>query len=302
MFPSDLGGSRAVYDFLGPDIDAGFRASSHSAKHLLVLSAELGWLLSGKCGPDFPPRLRVVGYKQLKGVWSGRYYPIVVYHRDWNDLPKQLSYDDRFTSEVIRRASGRSTLLEQSLAKVFDETGRRGRAEKLAERIEKSTPPTTTAVKAAVPDDMEVHCAAVCFNEHGDVLVGKRPETKRVQAGRWEFGCGRLRNGQDFATCIKTDYLADFGVEVELVPAEDPVPIRTYAVTKSGRRVPGIIFVAKILGKVTSPNFNREKHTEIKWLAPKDARNFEASGCVPDFAGTIDAAVRLLDQLAAPTT
>lgn len=69
-------------DFLGPDMDTGFRIGKCTKSGMLVSSIELAELL-GECQAEFAPMLgKVVGWEELKGVWNDQRYPII-----WIDFP-----------------------------------------------------------------------------------------------------------------------------------------------------------------------------------------------------------------------
>lgn len=63
-------------DYLGPDMDTGFRIADCGHPGLMVISMELAELLAET--PDQRDQLagHVVGWKRLKGVWDGIPYPI----------------------------------------------------------------------------------------------------------------------------------------------------------------------------------------------------------------------------------
>jgi hypothetical protein len=70
-------------DYLGPDMDTGFRIGKYTHPGLLSVSMELLELILGtppnRNGNDF--RIKVVGWRSLKGVWDNLPYPII-----WLDL------------------------------------------------------------------------------------------------------------------------------------------------------------------------------------------------------------------------
>ena len=288
MFPVSSGGEARAFDFLGPEIDAGFRLSFHSAKRLLVVSAELAWLLSGHVGAEFPQRLRFLGLRKLKGVWSGRHYPLVLYQREGIALSSLFAYDDGEDSETIGAAMHAQPANPPTLQRILEEAGRMERAQALLAAIQPVQHSST--VHATLTDELEVHCVAVCFDAGGRALVARRPPGKQVAPGQWEFGCARLRSGQAFADAIRADYLGDFGLHVEVIGSK---PIDTYTINK-GRSVPGIIFAATAKNPAAAAtSFSRAKHTEIRWISPTEANSLATAspGCVPDFLkNLVDAA------------
>lgn len=69
-------------DFLGPDMDTGFRISKCTRSGMLVASVELAELL-GECQGKYAPMLgKIVGWEELKGVWNDQRYPVI-----WIDFP-----------------------------------------------------------------------------------------------------------------------------------------------------------------------------------------------------------------------
>lgn len=69
-------------DFLGPDMDSGFRVAKCTRSGMLVVSTELAELL-GECQAEFAPMLgKIVGWEVMKGVWNDLRYPVI-----WVDFP-----------------------------------------------------------------------------------------------------------------------------------------------------------------------------------------------------------------------
>ncbi len=71
-------------DFLGPEMDTGFRIGKCTRAGMLVVSVEMAELLS-ECQAEFQPmRGKIVGWETLKGVWNDQRYPVI-----WVDFPDQ---------------------------------------------------------------------------------------------------------------------------------------------------------------------------------------------------------------------
>jgi hypothetical protein len=105
--PSDIGkmtiyprniivetGRSPTRDFLGPEIDVGFRISDFALRRRLVVSAELACILyrSRTQYPGIEDQLKIVSLQTLKGVWNGRHYPIIWFERDWANAAKTLLF------------------------------------------------------------------------------------------------------------------------------------------------------------------------------------------------------------------
>lgn len=77
-----------LQDYMGPEIDIGFRIGKYTFPGIIVVSLELAYILvdSQLKRVKEIERLRVVdtGWEELKGVWEGNKYPIL-----WLYLPKK---------------------------------------------------------------------------------------------------------------------------------------------------------------------------------------------------------------------
>jgi hypothetical protein len=92
-------GQVRIYDFIGPDIDIGFRTSHFAHRGFLLVSAGLAHSLLG----DAAGRMKIVSYERLKGVWNDRPYPIVWYTDDWTDVARHFYYDERWNNPLVER-------------------------------------------------------------------------------------------------------------------------------------------------------------------------------------------------------
>lgn len=281
---------RAAKDFLGPDIDAGFRISRFVERNRLVVSAHLAGLLFEErenC-PEIEKRLKIVSYESLKGVWDGRRYPIVWYEEDWERIEDSFLYDEHLNSDLVAKI--RITKVEgqehelKNIHKVFDDLGKLEELNCVLGLL-REQPATIDdeVVEIEVPlhKRSEVHCVAACFDKSGKVLLAKRPSTKKRFPGKWELGCSQLQLGETFEECLKNAYRRDFAAELDL--PSNPIPVASFSIEDEGerRRIPGVIFAAF----VTNPEsvegaYLREKHTEIRWLDPH-SDEVQADDCVP---------------------
>jgi len=286
-------------DFLGPDIDTGFRISKFALRQRLVVSAELACLLYRERTnlPGIEDQLKLVTFEMLKGVWGGRHYPIVWFERDWSKVPESFLYDEPFLSPLAKRVKDGlpSDAILKRVEKVFADLGRAHQVDVLADLLERAySQSDSDTVEIEIPKDRyaEIHCVAVCFDPNGRALVGRRPETKRRFPGSLEFGCGQLRLGESFCDCLKRAYRDDFGADL-LLPS-NPVPVGTFEIQDAAERrvIPGIIFVAEVQNsEEVEKHFSHEKHSQLLWIRQGE---FDASAesCVPDFPVTLESAFR----------
>ena len=78
----DTAGSTVLTEFQGNDIDSGFRISKHNTNpRRLTLSLELAYILSKD--KSYNPKLHIISYRKLKGIWGGKPYPVIWYHDEY---------------------------------------------------------------------------------------------------------------------------------------------------------------------------------------------------------------------------
>lgn len=292
------GKSEKNRDFLGPDVDVGFRISKFALRQRLVVSAELACLLYRERGNmrEIEDQLRIVSYEILKGIWRNRHYPIIWYEPDWSKVPNSFLYDEPLLSPLAK--SAKDAPLENSslkfVEKIFDDLGKKANIDILMDLLANAhLRPSSSEIEIEIPTDRhaEVHCVAICFNREGQVLIAKRPEGKSRFPNAWEFGCGQLRFRESFADCLKRAYFDDFGVDLDI--PKPIVPIDTFEIDDQTQRrlIPGIIFIAEAPHAPELPlRIAHAKHSEVRWIAPE---NFNTSGlvCVPNFSETLKRAV-----------
>lgn len=295
MEVADLGvGTPGRVDFVGPDVDIGFRIAKYAQHNFMVLSAPLAHFLSLYGGSDWEERTRVVSYEALKGVWGDRRYPIIwTSHSStaWQDLRGALDYDAPFRFPWLAAPVSREPDPLERIGEVMRQLDRESEAAEFRAAISR---PAANLLLQSEPLNAEklaeVHCVAICVDE-SRVLLAKRREGKATLPGRWEFGCAQLRPNQDFKTCLREHYAADFGVQLTSIW---PDPVRTYVLEKPGRTIPGLIFAATVLDSETASS-NEDKHSELRWLSRDEIEALDDDACVPDLK---DSAIAALDVVA----
>jgi len=83
-------------DYLGTQIDEGFRLTKHSYKKMLALSPELTYIIFSKFEDQiiWQNNVRLFGYAILKGIWNNRYYPIILYCENiLSEAPYDFNYN-----------------------------------------------------------------------------------------------------------------------------------------------------------------------------------------------------------------
>lgn len=278
-------------DFLGPDIDLGFRISKFAERGRIVVGAELAYLLfreSTQASLSWVnEKLKIVSYERLKGIWDDRYYPVIWYEENWN--PKSMFlYDEEFTSVMASKIKENKTQKIEMLPKIFRDLDKEIQLERILDALKTgSAPQQAQSVKGIAPSfQAEIHCVAVCFNEDGRILIAKRSSEKRRLPNIWEFGCGQLKFGQTFEECLRQSYEADFNAKLEFYGKVHPVSCFTLDDPDEGRKIPGIIFIARI----TNPNDVRvvaSNHADLAWFNPAEPDSLGQNETVENFSETV---------------
>ena len=121
-----IGSVSTGLDFLGPNIDEGFRMAAHSLQGKIVLDPKIAFLLSEN-KPAFSDSeyAKIVDFVSLNGIWGGRKYPIIWYTSEWRDKDKLFLYDDQYENSIVcaYTANPRRTKHIRYIEKVFDDLG-----------------------------------------------------------------------------------------------------------------------------------------------------------------------------------
>lgn len=131
-------------DFVGPDIDIGFRISKYAEKEKLVIGADLAYMILKAKAPrgikkdDLVKNLRIVSYEDLKGIWNDRYYPVIWYYKDWEKIKNTFEYDDRFKSGIINNVCLDQVHYLGELPKIFQQLNLRDEKDNLLRILKES--------------------------------------------------------------------------------------------------------------------------------------------------------------------
>ncbi len=291
------------FEFIGSDIDAGFRISKYTRARRLVISFELACLMMHR--KPYEDRMHIITYSKLKGVWNDRLYPIIWYYDETKNMKngkiisfqESIPFDAKEIDDIYKDLREENRPFEgylyddisKALTKVALDRGLEGKIEKI-ERIIKSDKKIVSNFFSNTR--MELHCVAVCFNPKGEILIAKRNDRK-LQPGKWEFGCAKANYKEPLIKTIKREYKDDFGIDIELEIDDlrndsQPKPLAIYSISKDKEMHKGIIFIAKILsGEIC---VNPDKHSEYRYISEDQVSSLNEDDFVPDGIDTINKA------------
>jgi hypothetical protein len=92
-------------DFVGKDIDIGFRISKHVPRAKIGISANLAYVLLEIDEEYYRNVLFLASYELLKGVWNNKRYPIFIYLRKENrcNFISSFHYDEKFDNPIVKK-------------------------------------------------------------------------------------------------------------------------------------------------------------------------------------------------------
>lgn len=303
--------NRKIFEFMGNDIDAGFRIKQFTYSRQLVLSFELAYLIKkfishGECKNI---ELIHMGYKPLKGIWYDRPYPIIWYYdKSYKkvDFLQSLPYDAETDNSLIKdyglKHSCRYNFKKKELfEKIANDLGLCDKLmiiKQTLKNVEKSIEINDWLYNE---DELHLHLAAVCCDfKNKRVFIAKRSTARGKYSACWEFGCAKANKSQGYIECIKKEYEDDFGLKIKIMVSSDrgeqcPTPYALYEINENSEEFQsdkGIIVYAKIMNDNIDEFANKKdykKHECSLLLTEEAARKFlsENEESVPDFKDTI---------------
>lgn len=301
------------YEFMGIDIDTGFRLSKETRARRLVISFELAYLLMKR--KEYEKRMNIVTYRVLKGVWNNTAYPIIWYYdSDKNLDDKDMTFaqsmpfdavdQDKIYSEFFEDIKNKkyAEYMYNDVQKALEKICCDRKLSNKINTIEKLLENTSRNRRFIKNTKLELHCAAVCFNSEGEVLIVQRA-AKDYLPGKWEFGCAKANYTMDLVEIIQNEYKEDFGIDIKLVLDENrsdkqPIPLAVYTINRKEELHKGIIFIADIVGGEIDLKESK-KHTDYKFVREKDLITMEKEGMefVPDALDTMKKAFDLRHKI-----
>ncbi|EOC99333.1 hypothetical protein [Caldisalinibacter kiritimatiensis] len=303
-----LGFEENLTDFIGMDIDEGFRLSEYTSQNKLVIDSKIAYLMNKYkdevyhlCDYVVEDRIRIVGYRKLKGIWNNRLYPIIWYHKNWSNPQSMYLYDEHEMSDIVRELKEKEykTQPVEKINKIFDEIGCKDKV-KAMEDIIKSAKKENKFFPLKDEHLVELHFAVVCIDISTDKALIVKRQDRELLDQKWEFGCAKATKIKSIEESVIDEYYNDFNIKISLIKDEDrqqdiqPKPIAVYNIPKSPYLHKGVIFLGVFDGAKYSIKLT-EKHKEHKFLFKDEINQFNEDA-VPDFKDTLEKAFSLYEK------
>lgn len=114
-----------INDFVGTDMDEGFRIAKYACHHKIIFSCAFAYLLlktEVSADDSILPNIKIVSLKILKGIWNGKHYPIIWYTPNWDKYNDEYIYSEHLTNEMLLNAKENKTEEITFLTKILTNT------------------------------------------------------------------------------------------------------------------------------------------------------------------------------------
>ena len=323
VIKKNVNGEQSFVDFLGNDIDTGFRIGKYTRDGQLSLSFELAYYLHQILTHDDKAKLYLITYKKLKGVWNDHYYPIIWYYNKLDSkmpktLEKTFKYDDYDKNDLIKEYYDNMNAESELSKKIYKKHHGKNimfscknkmfkkliRDLHLEDKIKEmdvlfNSYPTHSILNSEIP---QLHCAVVCYVQEDNgpikIMIGKRGRAKKLAYQKWEFGCAKANVKESLVDEIEKEYKEDFGIDIELImdngrSDQQPYPFAVYSIHKGKKNITqfGMIFAARITSVEELKTRIHEngfiKHSKVRLLSENELDALNDKDCVPDFKNTV---------------
>jgi ADP-ribose pyrophosphatase YjhB (NUDIX family) len=302
-------------DFLGFQIDEGFRIGGFARQNVIVLGASLALLLlkdnsevdsrikkglKKEINKDIfaiKEKIRVIAYEKLKGIWRGHYYPILWYCDSWktHDI---FQYDETYntkTNKYIEKLKEQKNInfSEQKKLSVLEELERIFKDINLPIPDFKKTIEESEKKPLEIDKKSEMHVTLICTNKDVDkVLLVLRSSDEPRFPGVWEFGCGYIKKEEIIKEAITRTYKEKFNLTVEIL---NETPISTYHFRKNENTiVNGLIFIGYAAESKIDDN---NKYEKIEFKSLEDIQKIDKEKCMDKLQENVEKGVKEIKKI-----
>ncbi|MFI3283835.1 MAG: hypothetical protein R3Y57_02000 [Erysipelotrichaceae bacterium] len=263
-------------EYLGTDIDTGFRIAQFTSANRLVVSFELAalFLKEPSLHQDFD-KIHFVGYRPLKGIWQGNPYPIFMYHGD-----KSVSFKDSIKDTSNPKTAVLKEYLQTYDSRIVKPNYKSYEEQILSELCENETlnkevvqlVDIIRAQNGALPEiplpRLRVHYSVLCyciFEGHIHFMIAKD------DFNTLGFGGAMMNHNLQYLDTINAYYLVKHGFELKFINDDryhDPIP-RIMSTYQLPDKTCGSIFLAEMDTNEMLENFiNENTHFYTSENAP----------------------------------
>lgn len=323
--------NKFILDYLGKDMDAGFRVKALAQSRQLIVSFELAQIIHEvEMQKNLQNTLYIMGYEKLKGVWNGSLYPIIWYHNqsivtEINDATNNRTvdqlmdcsfqnnflYNEYESNKYIKSYLSRNRMLKGNisypfydspidmydvnvaLSKIEADQGLKWKFESLKSLLGNGE--SFTVNKENGENSLELHCAVVCYDSDSKrIMILKRNQNHASNCGAWEFGCAKIMGYKPIVEEIKNYYKERYNVHIKLVMNDarrEPQPYPIAVYEVKDELNKKGLIFLALTHKPENEFRSDISHSEVKWIREEDLNSITGPK-IPDFDNTIKQAFK----------
>lgn len=236
-------------DFLGSDIDEGFRLAKFATKRRTIISPLLAGVINElheKKSGSIQSQYVITSYQTLKGVWKNRKVPIVVYFPE--GVQDSFDYDeleyDTFCPGIRSDFKGYTANENNNIEKidqVLKNVGLDTEKDTIIQKLKDERYVQQGAtMRRKLPPSREIHLSCAC------VAKGKKIGIIKDDRGRYCFGGGSIYNETNWIDAAKAIYKNKYNVAISLKANPQPLSVYSGVNKKNGVEQMGIVLMAEV--------------------------------------------------------
>lgn len=290
-----------TYDFIGRDIDEGFRISKLAAKNKLIISPMLGWLIWkwGEKNSDdskiVDSNFKITSFINLKGVWKNRKVPIIMFNQKFLNFSEILEYDelDIETFSNIKEVGFDNFLNDKRykikrLDIILKNVNRIEECDDIYHKLDSKEP--RDLLTLAYTPEREFHIACVLLTSDNKVLLHHDGERG------YEFGCAKYKlwiEQDDWKKVCEVGYKTKYNMVIKA--NSSPIPIATYTFIKEKHHTKIPSFGLIVIAEFDESSNDLEKLIDWKLYTREEALTIEGN-MVNDFRENLKRAFSIADN------
>ncbi len=290
--PTKLGitsGTPHVIDFLGPDMDEGFRLTRLSEKNKVLVSPKLVYTMYkyfdsiGKRDKleILKSNFKIIKYETLKGVWEERPYPVIVFHHSFEEnYLDDLEYDEILSSSLcsVIRELGFQRICQDEifsinrLEKIFKDMNLTEEMNRIQEYLQDADAGKLVVKRTRTLEERQFfQIVCVCHDEEKDLFFLEKDENNC-----WSFGHHVPRSNIALKESLMKGYKQSY--DIDLVPERTDLDniLHSYSIKNKVHEVDEYIFCVVVEGCIKQGNDisqqlgadNQEK--KVAWYSLQD--------------------------------
>ena len=302
--------ANSQFDFLGPDIDEGFRLCRYAEKKQMIVSPKLVYLLLLSYENDkdntniFNLNFKIVNYVAMKGVWENRLYPIIMFCQcdldktaleQWKNMFEYDAFETSFLYVNIEKY-GEDFLQENkfsvsNLKNIYADIVRTEDMHSMLEVFRKQEEILKVSDTSYINSlwkkkpKFEFHISCLCYDKKQE----KYWVTNHPTHG-WSFGCTQVTQNIDYYDYVSQIYLKKYGLQIQLDATNNILSFYSVDRDTTSEVILGVVILVTEVEE-------KEQIDEIdaKWISYEQAKQLDGNKLM-NFDYILDKAKRLITE------